>query len=379
MTDTASVLDPAAAPAPSPMPIPNGRLLDVGDPMPWVVTSILGGTNRFGFDRMGGKHTLLLFFGSAAWEACAGAIKLVESHASMFDFKRAAFFGVTIDPSDQQSGRLASRAKNIHFFLDYDKELSTRLGAANAAADGRTSYTPHWLLIDPALQVIGRFPLDRGADALAATARAIAQPLAGGDAPVLVVPHVLEPDFCRRLVELYEARGGTESGFMREVGGKTVPMHDHNHKRRADYEIQEQDVRRELRIRLERRLVPMIERAYHFKATRIERYIVACYDAKDGGHFAAHRDNTTPGTAHRRFAVTINLNDDFEGGNLRFPEYGERTYRAPVGGAVVFSCSLLHEAQRVTSGCRYATLPFLYDEAAASIREANRGSLVTGA
>ena len=48
--------------------------------------------------------------------------------------------------------------------------------------------------------------------------------------------------------------------------------------------------------------------------TRIERYIIACYDAATGGHFAAHRDNTTPGTAHWRFAVTINLNDDFVGG-----------------------------------------------------------------
>ena len=35
----------------------------------------------------------------------------------------------------------------------------------------------------------------------------------------------------------------------------------------------------------------------------------------------------------------------------------------------VFSCSLLHEATRVTRGVRYATLPFLYDEAAAKLRE----------
>jgi len=29
--------------------------------------------------------------------------------------------------------------------------------------------------------------------------------------------------------------------------------------------------------------------------------IVSCYAAEDGGHFRAHRDNTTKGTAHRRF------------------------------------------------------------------------------
>lgn len=85
----------------------------------------------------------------------------------------------------------------------------------------------------------------------------------------------------------------------------------------------------------------------------MERYIVACYDPAERGHFGAHRDNTTAGTAHRRFAVTINLNaEEFEGGELRFPEYGQRSWRAPTGGAVVFSCSLLHQALPVTAGRR---------------------------
>ena len=87
-----------------------------------------------------------------------------------------------------------------------------------------------------------------------------------------------------------------------------------------------------------------------FQATRIERYVVACYDSATSGHFHSHRDNMTKGTAHRRFAVSLNLNADFQGGNLRFPEFGKRNYRAPVGGAVVFSCSLMHEATPITRG-----------------------------
>ena len=59
--------------------------------------------------------------------------------------------------------------------------------------------------------------------------------------------------------------------------------------------------------------------------------------AADGAVFHPHRDSTTQGTAHRRFACSINLNaGDFDGGDLRFPEYGMRTYRPPTGGAVVF-------------------------------------------
>jgi len=110
----------------------------------------------------------------------------------------------------------------------------------------------------------------------------------------------------------------------------------------------------------------------------MERYIISCYAAEDGGHFRAHRDNTTAGTAHRRFAVSINLNSEFEGGEVSFPEYGPRGFKPPPGGAVVFSCSLLHAVSRVTSGRRYAFLPFLYDDAAAKIREANAATLENG-
>jgi predicted 2-oxoglutarate/Fe(II)-dependent dioxygenase YbiX len=63
---------------------------------------------------------------------------------------------------------------------------------------------------------------------------------------------------------------------------------------------------------------------------------------------------------------------------VSFPEYSKRGYKAPPGGAVVFSCSLLHAVSTVTAGRRYAFLPFLYDEAAAKIREANAASLGAG-
>ena len=107
----------------------------------------------------------------------------------------------------------------------------------------------------------------------------------------------------------------------------------------------------------------------------MERNLVACYAAEDEAHFRPHRDNTTKGTAHRRFAVSINLNSDFDGGEICFPEYGPRTFKPAAGCAVIFSCSLLHAVTQVTRGKRYAFLPFLYDDAAAKIREANAGFL----
>jgi predicted 2-oxoglutarate/Fe(II)-dependent dioxygenase YbiX len=157
-------------------------------------------------------------------------------------------------------------------------------------------------------------------------------------------------------------------------------MVDHGFKRRSDCAIEDPALQAALRDRLVRRLVPEIERAFQFRATRVERWLVACYDEADGGgFFNPHRDDNTRGTAHRRFACTINLNaEDYEGGDLRFPEYGPRRYRAPTGGAVVFSCSLLHEAMPVTRGRRYAFLPFLYDEAGAELKERNAQYLRAG-
>ena len=67
--------------------------------------------------------------------------------------------------------------------------------------------------------------------------------------------------------------------------------------------------------------------------------------------------------------MTLNLNTgEYEGGALRFPEFGRRTYQPPAGGATVFSCALLHEATPVTKGTRYAFVPFLYDEVGAKLR-----------
>jgi predicted 2-oxoglutarate/Fe(II)-dependent dioxygenase YbiX len=184
---------------------------------------------------------------------------------------------------------------------------------------------------------------------------------------------VFEPELCRQLVEYYEQHGGGDSGFMRDVDGKTVGVVDYGHKRRRDRTIDAMDLRTACRSRIKARLVPEVSKAFQAQITHIERYIVACYDATEGGYFRPHRDNTSKGTAHRRFAVSLHLNSgEYAGGYLRFPEYGPAVFTAPVGGAVVFSCSLLHEATPVTRGRRFMFLPFLYDEEGSRIRSENK-------
>jgi predicted 2-oxoglutarate/Fe(II)-dependent dioxygenase YbiX/peroxiredoxin len=354
-------------------PAEQTQLLAAGDHAPWFRAAALSGSPSYQFDTVAGRHVVMLFFGSAKLAPAAEALALVARHRPLFDDKAACFFGIGVDPEDAAQQRIARSIPGIRFILDYGREVSARYGAA----DG-TGYRPHWLVLDPQLRVLGRFAIGAGEQAIALLRARIAAPAPDPWAPVLLVPDVLEPALCADLIGRYEADGGTPSGFMREVGGKTVLQIDPQHKQRRDWIIEDSALCRAIAARMRRRLGPAVARAFQFTPTRIERYIVACYEA-GAGYFRPHRDNTTKGTAHRKFAVTINLNaGDYEGGDLRFPEYGARTYRAPTGGAIVFSCSLLHEATPVTQGRRFAFLPFLYDEEGARLREANNPHLGEG-
>lgn len=347
--------------------------LSVGEQAPWFHAPALDGNPNYAFDSVAGRVVLLLLGGSMAWPAPAQALRLIEEHRGMFDDHGACFFGISTDPQDVAQGRIAQKLPGLRWFLDHDLKVSTLYGAAHDEGNGRLRYAPGFLLLDHRLRIAGRFAIDEAEAAIAATARLVALGCEVQAAPILVVPRVFEPQVCRYLINLYEESGGTESGFMQERDGMTVPVVDHGFKRRSDYSIEDGKLQNALRVRLNSRLLPEIARAFQYQVTRVERWLVACYDGESGGFFNAHRDNTTRGTAHRQFACTINLNaEEFEGGELRFPEYGARTYRAPTGGAVVFSCTLLHEAMRVTKGRRYAFLPFFYDDAGADLRDRNR-------
>ncbi len=344
--------------------------LGIGEAAPWFHCATLGGSSSYAFDCAAGRPILMLFFGTAANGVVQAAFAAVQERRGLFDDVHAAFFGVTVDADDEREQRIARQLPGIRFFLDYDRVVSLAYGAA--VEDDANAYRGHWLLLDQNLRVRGRFPVSESRAALDAMAALAAQPPMPDWAPVVAVPDIFEPSLCRQLIELYEADGGEESGFMRDVGGMTKLLIDPQHKVRRDCLVEDTALARQLNLRLIHRLLPMVKRAFQFQATRVERLLVGCYEAETGGHFRAHRDDTSLGTAHRRFAVTINLNaGDYEGGDLMFPEYGPRTYRAPTGGAIVFSCSLLHQAMPVTRGRRFAFLPFLYDDAGAKLREQN--------
>jgi len=332
-----------------------------GEPAPWFKAPTPSNP-EFVFDTVAGRYVLLLFLPKDDGQAAGQALKLLAAHQGRLDDQTLSAFVVVRDPDTAAS---ASDMKGLRWFLDLEGAVSRLYGALSE--DGVQS--PMWVLLDPTLRVIGRVQLPNGGmifdhiARLAPPAEHAGVPL---HAPVLIAPRIFEPELCQRLIALHEADGGRFTGVMRDDGDRTVAVMDELKKRR-DVVVEDAELQAALRDRMARRLFPMIARGLGFEVTRIERYVVSCYDAADGAVFHPHRDSTTFGTAHRKFACSINLNEGFAGGDLRFPEYGSRTYRPPPGGAVVFSCALLHEATRITAGRRYAFLPFFYDEAGAEV------------
>jgi predicted 2-oxoglutarate/Fe(II)-dependent dioxygenase YbiX len=185
--------------------------------------------------------------------------------------------------------------------------------------------------------------------------------LVGAQAPVLVIPDVFEPEFCRHLIDVFNTRGNEPSGVLKEVDGKKIYEADRDTKIRREHRVKDGDVNDAVVQRVQRRVLPAIQWAFNFEVTQYEGIKIVLYDGDQGGYFVAHRDNDGEDTAHRRFAMTLNLNsEDYDGGELRFPEFSNDLYKPPSGHAVIFSCSLAHEALPVKAGQRFALVSFFF-------------------
>ncbi len=346
--------------------------ITLGDPVPWFSAPLIG-DGAFSLQVAAGRWVVLSFLGSPDDPRAKEELAKLIHDARLFHEDRIVFYGVFTAPPSDPSYYVALNTFAISFITDYDGAISRAFGAADR---------PRTIVLDPMLRAIADVPWDL-AEGHAKTIRTVLAGLPSVDdsagvpltAPVLIVPRVLDFPTCDFLVQFYEKLGGNDSGFLFDKDGQTSTVVDYRLKRRNDLSVLNPQVRDVIRGQIVRRLLPAIDRFFQFQATRMDRYIVACYDSATDGHFYRHRDNVNAGGQHRRFAVTINLNGDYDGGDLIFPEFGTRSYRAPHGGAVVFSCGALHQVTPMTRGKRYAFLAFLYGEADARLRELNNAKI----
>lgn len=219
---------------------PTYVALAPGDPAPWFYQRS-GSNPRYAFDKTAGRYIVLCFFASAADPQGRAALEAVLANRRHFDDFRASFFGVSVDPRDESEGRVRDSMPGLRYFWDFDGTISRRYGALPrdpGPGEGGLAVRRFWIVLDPTLRVLALVPFapdgsDR--DALFRLLDRLPEPgrFAGIElqAPVLFLPNVFELELCNHLIGLYERHGGEESGFMREVDGKTVAVHDHGHKR----------------------------------------------------------------------------------------------------------------------------------------------------
>jgi predicted 2-oxoglutarate/Fe(II)-dependent dioxygenase YbiX len=220
------------------------------------------------------------------------------------------------------------------------------------------------IVLDANQRVAGTFesrPLIAATEAIGTLATSVRSDEGAGQvirtpsAPVLVLPRVFEREFCAQVIRLWEKGDHKDSGVSSRYGN--VGMLDL--KRTEDYQINEPMMQKAISDRLAYRIGPELVKVFAYdREFGFDAHVVLSYSAEGRHFFGAHRDNGAPTTADRSFAVSLNLNDDFDGGELIFPEYSGVKVSPPLGGAAVFSCSVLHEALPVTRGRRFVLTTF---------------------
>ena len=282
-------------------------------------------------------------------------------------------FAQTLSESDLATARQLTQIASVHVITpeEFKKPLPLQDvdhflddGVARGAFRLPADASAHAVLLDRNLRVLTTVALtdDQPAQVIeqalqhlpATTSNTIT-----AQAPVMFVPRVLELGICTHLQQVWD-RSHAETGVEQSVDATRREVIEAEAKRRADHVVEDADLMRILTQSVGRRVIPEVRRIFGFNADRFEGFKISCYDSMASGFFHAHRDNLSPATAHRRFAMTLNLNSEYEGGELRFPEFGDARYRPAAGEALIFACSMLHEVIPVTVGKRFTLLPFLF-------------------
>ena len=328
--------------------------LERGDRVPNFVLADLTGAFRLFYDLTHGKPGVVALLG-AAEPGAGAAFQALAARAGDLAGAGAELFAVIRGAPDA----VKALAKDAPFpvFVDAEGKVNAVYPVQGETAGRKT------VVIDANQRVLAAFA---GADPAGDLGRALAYieqncrapetRQAGRVAPVLLIPDVFDAGFRHELIEAW----GKDHAELGVSGSTDAVLYDR--KKSQDHVVREPAMVRRISETLNRRVMPEVVKAFTFKGPYgFDGHIVLGYDASRKDFFGMHRDNMSPRTRHRRFAISLNLNDDFEGGQLRFPEYGGALYSLDAGMACVFSCTLLHEALPVTRGRRFALTTFMCD------------------
>jgi peroxiredoxin len=336
------------------------RHLLVGDIAPdFVLRAPDGKEVNLRSDAIAGNPIVILFCPPPPSESLEG-LRCFEQHLESLRGHGARLFAVTSEELDSRS----TQVLNFPVLADNNRQIFGSFGVSrhrfSCIVLRRNHHVAGNFEGEPEAQVAAVVSLLESMEGERKTVLMQAHP------PVLLIPDALSRDDCTRLIEKFETTGHVfvepqaATDFFKGSDYK-MRIPEHMREDRIDHFFFEKDIVALLQNRLGR-IAPEIFKAFQYRVTKYEALRMACYRGHRGGFSHGHRDNIAP-YRYRRFALSINLNtEEFEGGELRFPEFGDQRYRPETGTAIVFSSSLLHEAMHVTSGRRFVFLAFLFGD-----------------
>jgi predicted 2-oxoglutarate/Fe(II)-dependent dioxygenase YbiX len=339
----------------------------VGERAPFMAGAGANGA-FFSLDGQAGRPVVLPLLGKRTREQVLSLLQAFESAKLSFADRHADI----VPLASLANGSLADYAMGYAGSVPVFFCASDDLFRLMPGADGRFAA----LVVDRGSRLTAIVESDDATDMVERTLREVALFTreegreASTSAPVLIVPNLIDRDFCRELIARFET-GPHMEGVMASMNGAGdgYAKLDKDKKHRRDFILEPTDALHARVVEvLARRLVPEIKRAFQADVAHLDRILIARYD-DTGGYFRRHRDDAAAHISYRQFALSLNLNTDaYEGGHLMFPEFSDDRFSPPAGGAAVFSASLLHEATSVTRGRRYVLLTFLHNAEAEARR-----------
>ncbi|MEM7225464.1 MAG: 2OG-Fe(II) oxygenase [Pseudomonadota bacterium] len=325
------------------------------------------GVSRIFYFELTGGPAVVMVYRSIIQPGAEAALRGLVSQTGALRDKGVEIFVVSGD--DVATNRTTAQRLNIEvpLFSDLESTLLPILLAPRPPRFPETrpaSVTLATYLLDPNQRVLGvvaegvpeQHAVRAGEMLAAEPAPQVAEHTLVQVAPVLTLSNVFDPAFCTELIDAWRQdnqEGGVSDGARN--------LRDESKKRNREHVVLDQDLGRRIKQTLAQRIGPELSKVFHFNQPyRFEGFTVLSYRDDRQDFFGIHRDSVRQ-VRFRRFAVSLNLNDDFEGGELSFPEFGPHLYRPEAGAAVVFSCNLLHEALPVTRGQRWVLTTFFCD------------------
>jgi peroxiredoxin len=346
--------------------------LEVGDrAAPFALPDHTGASATPLDDQAAGRPMLLVFLSGDFPERWAEVLSGFRSVQDEIATLGGLVFGITPCPVQVNSELHGAQGLKFPLLSDPKGEIFGAYGLDPKSDRGLVII----FLLDRSFRVqeliVPKPRQPQGAAALAALQAAVAkeQPISVGiHPPILVIPRVLAPEDCARLIEtwhrpvkVWSSDGLVSDGYDKETGDFKVSNESYG--RVLHYVIRNPELQTALDRKIGRRIGPEIRKAFQTSVSQREEYRIACYDSAESGSLPAHRDNPTPKTKHRRFTLVVALNGgEYQGGELCFREYGPHSYSAETGTAIIWSAALLHEVGEVTAGRRFMLGTHLYGE-----------------